>query len=74
MTFGTVDENGYISAVERRFSSLEDAKGKVPEKYLLELTPLPDNAVAGAYYIGGVLSNKPVTKRQKKHDKEGATA
>ena len=71
MTFGIVDGNGYISAVERRFSSLEDARGKVPEKYLSELTPLPDNAVAGAYYIDGILSNQPAAKQQKKLYKEG---
>lgn len=71
MTFGIVDNNGYISAVENRFDSLEDAKGKVPEKYLLQLTPLPNNAVPGAYYIDGALSNQPEAKRQKKLHKEG---
>ena len=71
MTFGIVDNNGYISAVENRFDSLEDAKGKVPEKYLSQLTPLPNNAVPGAYYIDGALSNQPATKRQKKLHKEG---
>jgi hypothetical protein len=66
MIFGIVDENGYISSVERRFASLEDAKGKVPEGYLSALVPLPDEAVAGAYWIDGVLSNRTATKIRKK--------
>ncbi len=65
MTLGIVEKDGYISSVERRFSSLEDARGKVPEGYLNLLVPLPDNVVAGAYYIGGVLSNRPAGKGRK---------
>jgi len=65
MTFGIVEKNGYISSVEKRFSSIEEAKGNIPEGYLSELVPLPDNAVAGAYYVNGTLSNRPVGKERK---------
>lgn len=66
MTFGIVEENGYISSVEKRFSTLEEAKGNVPEGYWSALVQLPENAVAGAYYVGGTLSNRPAGKERKK--------
>ena len=65
MIFGVVEKDGYISSVETRFAALEEAAGKLPEGYLQMLVPLPDHAAAGAYYLDGVLSNRPAGKEEK---------
>lgn len=67
MIFGILADSGQIMTIEKRFADLSDARGRAPDGYLEALVPLPEDAVLGAYFVNGILRNRPGKEEKYAH-------